>query len=278
MDNVIEFVKWGLTHVKRNTIPQNAILPLEREKCGVEPWEYLWGTNGHKATQYLIDSRFESYYERNGWTRSEYDAVTKGWVERKQIVSDCQGVEDAFSHSQTNANGNYVRYCTDKGLCSKITRKYVIGEAVFNGSDSKKTHIGWVCGFLPDGDILVMEERGLAYGFVVTRMSQRAWKYRGLMTKRYIYDQSAVQPDHTGKPIFKRVLKYGSRGDDVIELKKLLINAGYSKGITVNTKASGNFYGNTREAVKAYQRDNGLTIDGKAGKNTITALGGVWNG
>ena len=98
------------------------------------------------------------------------------------------------------------------------------------------------------------------------------------MTKRYIYDQSAVQPDHTGKPIFKRVLKYGAKGADVIELKKLLINAGYSKGITVNTKASGNFYGSTREAVKAYQRDNGLTIDGKAGKNTITALGGVWNG
>ena len=273
MDNVIEFVKWGLTHVKRNTIPQNAILPLEREKCGVEPWEYLWGTNGHKATQYLIDSRFESYYERNGWTRSEYDAVTKGWVERKQIVSDCQGVEDAFSHSQTNANGNYVRYCTDKGLCSRINRKYVLGEAVFNGTDSKKTHVGWVCGFMPDGDILVMEERGLAYGFVVTRMSQRSWKYRGLMTKRYIYNIADV-----GQYVFKRVLKYGSRGDDVIELKKLLINAGYSKGITVNTKASGNFYGSTREAVKAYQRDNGLTIDGKAGKNTITALGGVWNG
>lgn len=272
MDNVIEFVKWGLTHVKRNTIPQNAILPLEREKCGVEPWEYLWGTNGHKATQHLIDSRFESYYERNGWTRSEYDAVTKGWVERKQIVSDCQGVEDAFSHSQTNANGNYVRYCTDKGLCSRINRKYVLGEAVFNGTDSKKTHVGWVCGFMPNGDVLVMEERGLAYGFVVTRMSQRSWKYRGLMTKRYIYNIADV-----GQYVFKRVLKYGSRGDDVIELKKLLINAGYSKGITVNTKASGNFYGSTREAVKAYQRDNGLTIDGKAGKNTITALGGVWN-
>lgn len=82
----------------------------------------------------------------------------------------------------------------------------------------------------------------------------------------------------TEQYVFKRVLQYGSRGDDVIELKKLLINAGYSKGITLNAKSSENFYGSTRKAVKAFQRDNGLTIDGKAGKNTITALGGVWNG
>lgn len=27
-----------------------------------------------------------------------------------------------------------------------------------------------------------------------------------------------------------------------------------------------------------YQADNGLTVDGKAGRNTITALGGRWAG
>lgn len=91
-------------------------------------------------------------------------------------------------------------------------------------------------------------------------------------------ESAETEQTTTEQYVFKRVLKYGSRGDDVIELKKLLINAGYSKGITVNTKSSGNFYGSTRKAVKAYQRDNGLAIDGKAGKNTITALGGVWNG
>ena len=278
MKNVLEFVKWGLTHVKKGTIPQNAILPIDRDKCGYDPWEYLWGTNGHKVTQSLIDSRFKSYYSKNGWTRSEYDAITKTWAARKLTVSDCQGVEDAFSKSQTNANGNYVKYCTDKGLCSKINRKYVLGEAVFNGTDSRKTHVGWVCGFLPNGDVLVMEERGLKYGFVVTQMSKRSWKYRGLMTKRYTYDGSTVQPENTGKPVFTRVLKHGRKGEDVIELKKLLIKAGYTKGITTDTKSSGNYYGSTVSAVKAYQRDNGLTVDGKAGKNTITALGGVWNG
>ena len=281
MKNVLDFIKWGLTHVKRGTIPKDAILPINRDECGTDPWEYLFGTTGRKVTQSLLDQKFNSYYSKNGWTREEYDAVTKTWVARKVTVCDCQGVEDYFSKSDTNANGNYVNYCTEKGLCKNITRKYVIGEAVFNGSSTKKTHIGWVCGFMPNGDVLVMEERGLDYGFVVTQMSKRSWKYRGLMTKRYIYDGGAgsaeVQPD-TVKPVFNRLLKYGRKGADVIELKKLLIKAGYSQGITTDTASSGNYYNNTVKAVKAYQRDNGLTVDGKAGKNTITALGGLWNG
>ena len=80
-----------------------------------------------------------------------------------------------------------------------------------------------------------------------------------------------------GATTFTRVLKYGVKGNDVIELKKLLIAKGYGKGLTTNTSSSRNFYGSTRIAVKNFQRDNGLTIDGKAGKKTITALGGKWN-
>jgi hypothetical protein len=90
----------------------------------------------------------------------------------------------------TNANGNYVNFCTDKGLCSAINRPYVIGEAVFNGSNTKKTHVGWVCGFMPDSSPLVIEARGLSYGVVITNMATRPWKYRGLMTKRFEYGSS----------------------------------------------------------------------------------------
>ena len=284
MKNVIEFIKWGLTHVKKASVPNYAILPIPYEEVGsAGEWEYLFGTTGRKVTKSLIESKYKSYYHKNGWTRAQYDKATKGWVEAGKTVCDCQGVEDYYSTSDTNANGNYMNYCTSKGLCSQITRPYVIGEAVFNGTSSRKTHVGWVCGFTADGDVLVMEERGLAYGFVVTRMSKRSWKYRGLMTKRYSYDSAEKQPENrplsdNGATTFTRVLKYGVKGNDVIELKKLLIAKGYGKGITTNTSSSRNFYGSTRTAVKNFQRDNGLTIDGKAGKKTITALGGKLNG
>ena len=122
---------------------------------------------------------------------------------------------------------------------------------------------------MPDGDVLVMEERGLSYGFVITRMSKRPWKYRGLMTKRYSYDMNEKQTVNTTVFTFTRMLKYGCRGDDVKELKAALKKKGYG-GLTLT---NGNFYSSTKKVVKQFQRDHGLTIDGIAGSKTYSALG-----
>lgn len=279
MENVTNFITWALKRAKKSTVPSKAVLAIDRALVGSEgEAEYLWGTSGRTVTQSLLDARWKSYYKPNGWTETDYKEITEGWVAEKKRVSDCQGLLDWYLGNDTNANGNYRNYCTDKGLCAAISRPYVIGEAVFNGTDSKKTHVGWVCGFMPDGEALVVEERGLAYGCVITRMSKRKWKYRGLMTKKFSYEQTTAQPETEGSFAFTRQLKYGRKGDDVIELKKLLIKAGYGKGITTNTSSSRNFYGTTRTRVKEYQKDNGLTVDGIAGPNTIRTLGGNWQG
>lgn len=272
MENVKNFIRWALSHADPNTVPKNAIIDYHVGTDGV--WEYLWGTRGQVVTQSLLNARWKSYYSKNGWTKTEYDAITYDWVKDGIHVTDCQGLLDAYLGNDTNANGNYNNYCTDKGLISSIDRPFVIGEAVFNGTNAKKTHVGWVCGFVGK-DPLVVENRGLAYGVVITRMSKRSWKYRGLMTKKFNYDpQPKPEPTPPDKFIFRRNLKYGSVGDDVIELKKLLINAGYDQGITINTKNSKNFRSATRRCVKEYQRDSGLTIDGVAGSKTIRSLGG----
>lgn len=63
------------------------------------------------------------------------------------------------------------------------------------------------------------------------------------------------------KPQFKRVLKYGSRGDDVKALQTLL-------GI----KSDGIFGIGTLNAVKAFQVKQGLIVDGIVGANTIAKL------
>ena len=46
-------------------------------------------------------------------------------------------------------------------------------------------------------------------------------------------------------------------------------------GLTITNKF---FFASTQAVVKAAQKELGLTVDGKAGKQTITALGGVWRG
>ena len=65
-----------------------------------------------------------------------------------------------------------------------------------------------------------------------------------------------------------KTIQYGSKGDDVKELQKLLNNKGYSLSV------DGIYGEKTQSAVKKYQASQGLTVDGIAGKNTWGALTG----
>lgn len=62
-------------------------------------------------------------------------------------------------------------------------------------------------------------------------------------------------------------LKNGSTGDDVRKLQARLKELGYLKG-----SADGDFGDATETAVKNFQANNGLTVDGKAGPNTLAKL------
>ena len=64
------------------------------------------------------------------------------------------------------------------------------------------------------------------------------------------------------------VLQQGSRGSDVTTLQKKLKNWGYYFG-----SVDGIFGSQTKEAVKYFQRKNGLAVDGIVGVKTLAALG-----
>ena len=62
--------------------------------------------------------------------------------------------------------------------------------------------------------------------------------------------------------------RYGSRGDEVVKIQEKLKRWGYYTG------AVDGIYGpKTYEAVKYFQRKNGLTVDGIAGPKTLAAMG-----
>lgn len=67
-------------------------------------------------------------------------------------------------------------------------------------------------------------------------------------------------------------LKYGSKGDEVKKLQETLISAGYDVG---KAGADGILGKDTQAAIKQYQKDNGLTVDGIAGKITQGSLYGT---
>ena len=64
-------------------------------------------------------------------------------------------------------------------------------------------------------------------------------------------------------------LKQGSTGIQVEYLQKALVVFGH-----LNGSIDGSFGAKTLAAVKEYQRDNGLTVDGNAGPNTLNSLVG----
>ena len=64
-------------------------------------------------------------------------------------------------------------------------------------------------------------------------------------------------------------LTIGSRGDEVKKLQQYLIDSGYDIG----SYGLDGVYGNdTANAVKKYQQDNGLAVDGIAGNNTLSKM------
>lgn len=64
------------------------------------------------------------------------------------------------------------------------------------------------------------------------------------------------------------VLEVGSRGENVVKVQKRLIQYDYLDGV-----ADGKYGEATRNAVRLFQRRNGLTVDGKVGPTTAAALG-----
>ena len=64
------------------------------------------------------------------------------------------------------------------------------------------------------------------------------------------------------------VIRQGQRGDTVRTIQQKLKRWGYYKGAV-----DGIFGSQTKEAVKYFQRKNGLTVDGIVGNQTLKALG-----
>ena len=80
-------------------------------------------------------------------------------------------------------------------------------------------------------------------------------------------EQDASASPTVGPPENIILLKYGSKGEEVRILQLRLAELGYLTG-----EADGIYGDDTREAVRAFQRRNGLSVDGIAGKQTQTRL------
>lgn len=248
MYSVKEFIKWALKHVDPNTIPWAANLALPNDECGIDPAHYLFGTVWKKCTPATIQWYWDNHYANTAYSWETYQNITSQWSPNS-YATDCQGLCDAYlsvvcnDKTDITSNANYVAWCSQKGKLDEISRPYVIGEALFMARDNGHIHhVGFICGFDADGEPLAVEARNLVKGVVITRVCDRPWTHRGLMTEKFYYGD-----EH--EMIIFEYKKPNSKGTPYRKMQEALNAAGY-------TDANG----------------DELEIDGKWGKKSQQAF------
>lgn len=247
----------------RGQNPRTGYLDLDETKC-----KSAWEVSGWYYTQYL-----EAPYTPEQYHQALY------WREHATRVWDCNGLAEGIYELHTGVNidskarFNYSEWCNPRGAnMSELPR--VAGVAVFMHSAKKGyiTHVGYllepVVAGKPEGDWWVCEARGVMYGVVKTKLSQRGWNRWGVMSKYYDYGDAFAGGDDA-QPYGTRLLKRGCSGSDVKALQETLISLGYDCG---KWGADGDFGSATRAAVIAFQQEHKLAADGIVGDLTKAAL------
>lgn len=142
-----------------------------------------------------------------------------------------------------------------------------------NGNgDNKGTpdHVG-IVEKVSNGSITIIE------GNYKNGVNRRTLSVNGKYIRGYgvpKYDKEAMNDEKVTVKV--PVLKKGAKGDEVKALQALLIGYGFKMENNGKTYGvDGSFGTATENAVKAYQKAKGLTVDGKCGQQTWTSLMGV---
>lgn len=239
-------------------------------------WGYIWGTAGimwTEAEQKKKVNHMIALYG-NGWKDSEaakkdnyYGASLYGgkWVGR--MVADCSGLftwafRELGSSIYHGSNTIWDRYCANQGKLKHGKRTDGLelrsGTAVFVNHDDRRTHIG-----LYVGGGKVIEASGTTTGVITSDITNKKWSEWGEL-KGVAFSGSEPQ-----QPEIMPTLRRGDRGKWVTSLQTALLNRGYDLG---SHGVDGDFGRATESAVKAFQRDNGLAVDGVCGPKTWAAL------
>ena len=135
----------------------------------------------------------------------------------------------------------------------------------------RSDHVGIVEKVLADGKIAVIEGN---YKNAVTRrtISVNGKYIRGWGVPKYDAEVEPVENKKGVCTVEVSILKKGSKGNEVKSMQILLIGYGFSCG---SYGADGSFGSATDTALRAFQKANGLSVDGICGPKTWSKLLGI---
>ena len=241
---------------------------------------YLWGGQhtaltpaNYKTVIHKKESGRGGYTGGPTYEEAAIDFCEKKFKEGYDILYayDCSGLGMYWLQNVKKLYRSDMNANTMMSKCELTTEKPKKGYWVFRLDGNRASHIGYMI-----NDQYLVEAKGRKYGVVKTKFKAKDWAKWGVPL---IFKSQIVNPDPKPEPapeptgfVFRRILKYGCRGEDVKELKQLLYEAGY-KTLTLNNP---NYLSRTVKVVKEYQKANGLKVDGQAGPQTIGSLGGIY--
>jgi len=228
-------------------------------------WGYIWGTAGVMWTQARQDQLNKTTDENRAMSR-KYGSK---WI--GHMVADCSGMfvwafkqyNLPMSHISSNI---FISYCTaNKGkLTTALKQTIRPGSAVFTGeSAGKHPHVG-----LYIGNNEVIEAKGTVNGVIKSSLTDKKWTFYGEL-KNVSYDGADPVPTPEPTPGWRPTIRRGNKGADVIECQTMLTRLGYDIG---SCGIDGDFGRATEKAVKDFQSDHKLIVDGVVGPMTWDAL------
>lgn len=253
-----------------NAVISPEALIAKFEQALAEGWGYIWGTAGVMWTE-ARQKQLENTTDEDRALGRQYG---KKWI--GHMVADCSGLfrwafKQLGSDIAHGSNSIFDRYCSAKGKLKsgKRTDGKVLkpGSAVFT-YDAKKGNRGHIGLYIGNG--WVIEAQGTKAGVVKSKVTLSKWVEWGeLKAVRYAPDEADPTPApaeiETGFP----TLRKGAKNEYVTLLQSKLLMLGYDLG---SYGVDGDFGTRTQTAVKAFQKDCGLTADGVVGAKTWEAL------
>lgn len=259
---------------------------------------YWYGTCIYKCTNSLRSRKAKQYPSHYKDNRT---ATYNKHIAAKEVCADCigaakgyawtnggEGVVEAIGNDKSITSKYGSNKCPDKGANSMFahakdkgmpwgaisTIPEIVGLAVtFSG------HVGYYV-----GNGKVIEFKGFSYGCKETVLSAGKWTHWYMLPFiDYGTDANTDTPAQgsTTEPIKytlgSRLLKRGSKGDDVAHLQSILAGMGYDLGTygEKNDGVDGSYGEKTEKAVKRFQSFAQIEVDGKYGSITHKALMGV---
>ncbi len=235
-----------------------------------EKWGYIWGTAGESWTA----AKQVELRKTTDADRAQGREYGSKWIGHK--VADCSGLFSwAFrqlgGYMYHGSDTMYRKYCTQKGELKKGKRMdggaLKPGTAVFVWNGKKYSHVGL---FIGNG--IVIEAMGTINGVTTTKVSASKWTHWGELTGvDYSGTGSADPVSQDPAPVSggRSTIRKGSKGQAVTEMQTMLDKLGYDLG---SYGVDGDFGRATEAAVKSFQSDHRLTVDGICGPATWAEL------